>query len=128
MQADTVIDGELTVQTALQQAQRLAAPAHTVERLNFVSRLKLVCRLADKLVQDDAAVGHPNASVYLCCAQCLRVVGDLLAAQAATERGLMLYPSNVGLLDELASIHEALAARYRAVARRCQTALDANPD
>jgi len=128
MQTDTAIDEQLTVQTAQQLAQRLASPAHAIERLNFVSRLKQACRLADKPAQDDGITTYPDEAVYLCCSHCFRTVGELLAAQAAAERGLLLYPSSVALMDELASIHDALAVRYRAVARRCQAALVAEPD
>ena len=100
----------------------LIGPEHQGERLAFVDRLKTASRLAEKINAEESIAEQPHAAVFLCCAQCLRVLGELLAAQAVAERGMLIYPAQVDLMDELAHVHDALALRYREVAKRYQLA------
>lgn len=120
MQAQVKIDAGLVVDDALQLAQRLASSDATDERVAFSLRLRNACRLHEKSGSDDTDSTLIDPVVFVCSAQCLRIVGDLLAAQAVAERGLLHHPVHVPLVDELVAVHEALAKRYKEVSQRYQ--------
>ncbi len=122
MQINAQLDDELSAVDAQQLAERLAAKPAMGECVALAARLKHACRMHDKAGADDAGTMPVDAAVYVTSAYCLRVMGDLLAAQAVAERGLLQYPIHVPLVDELVAVHEALARRYQEVARRYQSA------
>lgn len=122
MQINAHVDEELSVLDAQQLAERLAAKHAMGECVALAARLKRACRMHDKAGADDAGTMPVDAAVYVTSAYCLRVMGDLLAAQAVAERGLLQYPDHVPLVDELVAVHEALALRYQEVAHRYQSA------
>jgi|GEM_PF-1346900 hypothetical protein len=123
MQTNIPIDAALSTLEAQQWAERLAAEHAIGESVALAVRLKHACRLHDKVGADDAGATPIAAEVYLSSAYCLRVMGDLLTAQAVAERGLLYHPAHVPLVNELVAVHEALALRYREVARRYQSAM-----
>jgi len=122
MQINAQLDDELSAVDAQQLAERLAAKPAMGACVALATRLKHACRMHDKAGADDAGTMPVDAAVYVTSAYCLRVMGDLLAAQAVAERGLLQYPTHVPLVDELVAVHEALARRYQEVARRYQSA------
>ena len=122
MQINAQVDDELSALDAQQLAERLAAKHATGECVALAARLKHACRMHDKAGADDPGTMPVDAAVYVTSAYCLRVMGDLLTAQAVAERGLLHYPTHGPLVNELVAVHEALALRYREVARRYQSA------
>jgi len=122
MQINAQLDDELSAVDAQQLAERLAAKPAMGECVALAARLKHACRMHDKAGADDSGTMPVDAAVYVTSAYCLRVMGDLLTAQAVAERGLLHYPTHGPLVNELVAVHEALALRYREVARRYQSA------
>lgn len=123
MQINTQLESALSGLEAQQLAERLAVGDAIGECVALAVRLKHACRLHEKVGADDAGGSPVDAAVYVTSAYCLRVMGDLLTAQAVAERGLLHYPAHVSLVAELVAVHEALALRYREVALRYHAAL-----
>jgi hypothetical protein len=123
-QTNIQLDVEISAVEALRTAERLVASNATTEQVTFALQLKIACGLYEKPSASDVNKSNIHASVYIACAECLKIIGDLLAAQAVAERGLLHYPSDIQLLGQLAAIHGALAARYHEVAQRARAALN----
>jgi hypothetical protein len=121
-QTNIQLDVEISAVEALRTAERLVASNATTEQVTFALQLKIACGLYEKPSASDVNKSNIHASVYI--AECLKIIGDLLAAQAVAERGLLHYPSDIQLLGQLAAIHGALAARYHEVAQRARAALN----